>query len=61
MGTTGQWLQTALQGVFNLTPQVTKVQAVMWVLYAVPVVILFLRPARPATPTPQRQPAPAEG
>jgi high-affinity iron transporter len=61
MGTIGQWLQTALQGVFNLTPQVTVVQAVMWVLYLVPVMILFLRPAKPAAPKPQRQPAPAQG
>ena len=61
MGTIGQWLQTALQGVFNLTPQVTVVQAVMWVLYLVPVMILFLRPAKPATPKPQRQAAPAQG
>jgi high-affinity iron transporter len=61
MGTIGQWLQTALQGVFNLTPQVTVVQAVMWVLYLVPVMILFLRPARPAAPKPQRRAAPAQG
>ncbi|GAA0325996.1 FTR1 family protein [Actinoallomurus spadix] len=61
MGTTGQWLQTALQGVFNLTPQVTKVQAVMWVLYVVPVMFLFLRPAKPAAPKPGQQTAAARG
>ncbi len=47
LGTPGQWLQTALQGVFNLTPQVTVVQAIAWTLYVVPVMALFLRPARP--------------
>ncbi|GAA4611613.1 FTR1 family protein [Actinoallomurus liliacearum] len=60
MGTPGQWLQTALQGVFNLTPQVTTVQAVMWVLYVVPVMALFLRPAKPSAPKPQRQTATAQ-
>jgi high-affinity iron transporter len=54
LGTPGQWLQTALQGVFNLTPQVTVVQAIAWTVYVVPVMALFLRPARPvAAPAPQ--------
>jgi high-affinity iron transporter len=58
MGTVGRWLQTALQGVFNLTPQVTVVQAIAWVVYLVPVMVLFLRPAKPAvTTTPREQPA----
>jgi high-affinity iron transporter len=47
MGTPGRWLQTALQGVFNLTPQVTVVQAIAWAVYVVPVMLLFLRPAKP--------------
>ncbi|MCW2945767.1 MAG: High-affinity Fe2+/Pb2+ permease [Actinoallomurus sp.] len=47
MGTPGRWLQTALQGVFNLTPQVTVVQALAWTVYIVPVMALFLRRARP--------------
>ena len=59
LGTTGRWLQTALQGVFNLTPQVTVVQAVMWVVYLVPVMLLFLRPGRPVA-APRRQAAAAE-
>ena len=49
----------ALQGVFNLTPQVTVVQAVMWVVYLVPVMLLFLRPGRPVA-APRRQAAAAE-
>jgi high-affinity iron transporter len=47
MGQAGRWPQTALQGVFNLTPQVTAVQAIAWAVYVVPVMLLFLRPARP--------------
>jgi high-affinity iron transporter len=58
MGTVGRWLQTALQGVFNLTPQVTVVQAIAWVAYVVPVMVLFLRPAKPAvTAAPREQTA----
>ena len=55
LGTPGRWLQTALQGIFNLTPQVTIVQAVAWTLYIVPVMALFLRPAKlPVTPAPRQ-------
>ncbi|MDX6740850.1 iron uptake transporter permease EfeU [Actinocorallia sp. A-T 12471] len=45
-GRPGEWLQTILHGVFNLTPTVTWLQAVVWVAYAVPVLYLFLRPQR---------------
>jgi high-affinity iron transporter len=55
LGTPGRWLQTALQGVFNLTTQVTVVQAIAWTLYIVPVMALFLRPAKlPVTPAPRQ-------
>jgi high-affinity iron transporter len=46
LGEVGRWLQTALQGVFNLTPQVTMVQAIAWVVYIVPVMLLFVLPAK---------------
>lgn len=61
MGGAGRWLQTALQGVFNLTPQVTVVQAVMWAAYVVPVMLLFLRPGKPVAAAPRQRPATAEG
>jgi high-affinity iron transporter len=57
LGTAGRWLQTALQGVFNLTPQVTIVQAIAWVVYVIPVMALFLKPT--AAPAPRKQTAPA--
>lgn len=58
MGEAGRWLQTALQGVFNLTPQVTVAQAIAWVVYIVPVMFFFLRPSKPPVVTaPREQPA----
>jgi high-affinity iron transporter len=62
LGEVGRWLQTALQGVFNLTPQVTVAQAIAWVAYIVPVMFFFLRPAKPVVPAaPREQPAKAGG
>ena len=54
-GRPGEWLQTFLHGIFNLTPTVTWLQAAVWLAYAVPVLYLFLRPsasksASPAAP-----------
>jgi high-affinity iron transporter len=57
LGTVGRWLQTALQGIFNLTPQVTVVQAIAWLVYLIPVMALFLKPS--AAPAPRKQTAPA--
>jgi len=58
LGEAGRWTQTALQGVFNLTPQVTVAQAIAWVAYIVPVMFLFLRPAKPpVSAVPRKQPA----
>jgi high-affinity iron transporter len=44
------WYGTLLRGTVNLTPQTTWLQAAAWLLYVVPVTLLFLRPAvaRPA-------------
>ena len=52
------WYATLLKGIFNFSPQTTVLEAVVWVLYVVPVMALFLRSARrrstsaPSTPTP---------
>jgi high-affinity iron transporter len=63
LGTPGDWLQTVLQGVLNVTPRITWLQLVMWAVYLVPVMALFLRktgPSRPA-PAPKKtvEPAPS--
>ncbi|WP_030507068.1 iron uptake transporter permease EfeU [Microbispora rosea] len=52
------WYSTLLSGMFNITPQPSVLEAVAWVVYLVPVLILFLRPAaktpaRPASKSPQ--------
>ncbi|WP_030166460.1 iron uptake transporter permease EfeU [Spirillospora albida] len=49
-GDPGQWAQTLLHGVCNLTPSVTWLQLAVWIAYLVPVMVLFLRPSRPRTP-----------
>jgi high-affinity iron transporter len=45
----GSWYGTLLKGTLNFTPQTTVLQAVVWVGYLVPVLVLFLRPVRAAT------------
>jgi high-affinity iron transporter len=51
----GSWYGSLLKGVFNFTPQTTWVQAIVWVLYIVPVMTLFFlgsrQPKRPAVAT----------
>jgi high-affinity iron transporter len=54
------WYGTLLKGVFNFQPATTVLQAVAWTAYVVPVLFLFLRPSRTATPAaPVRQPVAA--
>ena len=61
----GTWYATLLKGVFNFSPVTTVLEAVVWVAYAVPVMLLFLRgvrrrsasAARPAAPAPAPTPA----
>ena len=42
----GSWYGTLLKGTINLSPQTTVLQAVVWVAYIVPVMLLFLRRSR---------------
>lgn len=49
------WIGTLLKGTLNFSPATTWLEAIAWVCYVVPVMILFLRqvrtPARPAVST----------
>jgi high-affinity iron transporter len=49
------WYGTLLKGIFNLSPQTTVAQAVVWTLYIVPVMFLFFHKAR--KPRPAVEPA----
>lgn len=42
------WYGTLIKGVFNFSPATTWLELVVWLGYLVPVMYLFLRPARPA-------------
>jgi high-affinity iron transporter len=56
------WYGTLLRGTVNFTPSTTWLQAIAWVLYIVPVFVLFLRPARPPVTAPAAAPvAPVPG
>ena len=52
------WYGTLLKGIFNFSPATTWLEAAAWLLYVVPVMILFFRPARTTSPRPA-VPAPA--
>jgi high-affinity iron transporter len=40
------WYGAVLAGMFNVTPNPTVLETIAWVAYAVPVLFLFLRPAK---------------
>jgi high-affinity iron transporter len=46
------WYGTLLKGVFNFSPATTWLEAAAWLLYVVPVMVLFFRPARTTSPQP---------
>lgn len=52
------WYGSLLKGIFNFSAATTWLQAAVWLLYIVPVMVLFFRPARQAKPAPA--PAPAQ-
>ncbi|RLP95487.1 FTR1 family protein [Micromonospora sp. BL4] len=49
------WYAALLAGMFNVTPAPTVLETIAWIGYAVPVLLLFLRPAR-RTPAPVAAP-----
>ncbi|MEV0896035.1 iron uptake transporter permease EfeU [Actinoplanes sp. NPDC049802] len=50
------WYTALLTGMFNVTPRASVLEAVAWIAYAVPVLLLFLRPAgRKPAPLPAPQ------
>lgn len=44
------WYGTLLKGILNFQPATTVLQAVGYLAYLLPVLVLFFRPARPAAP-----------
>jgi high-affinity iron transporter len=58
----GTWYATVLKGVLNFSPVTTRLEAIAWVLYAVPTMALFLRSVRrrqaPTVSKAPRVPAP---
>ncbi|TYB55028.1 iron transporter [Nonomuraea sp. PA05] len=44
------WYGTVLSGMFNLTPQPSVAEVVVWAAYLVPALVLFLRPQRVSAP-----------
>jgi high-affinity iron transporter len=55
------WYGTILKGTVNFSPATTWLQAIFWLAYLVPVMVLFFRPARAAAESsPSRPTAPPE-
>jgi len=50
------WYGTLLAGMFNITAEPTVLEVIAWVLYAVPVLLLFLWPVRKPAPAPTPAP-----
>jgi high-affinity iron transporter len=46
------WYGVLLKGIFNFNPSPTVVEAAAWVLYLVPVLVLYFRPIKTSTPPP---------
>jgi len=44
------WYGALLKGIFNLGPQMTVLEIVVYVGYLIPTMFLFLRTARPTAP-----------
>ncbi|UUW89423.1 iron uptake transporter permease EfeU [Pimelobacter simplex] len=54
------WYGTLLKGIFNFSPATTKLEALVWTLYVVPVGAIFLLRTRTRTRTPRPAPQPQE-
>jgi high-affinity iron transporter len=54
------WYTALLTGMFNITPTASVLETIAWAAYGIPVLAVFLWPARKAAPVPAREtPAPA--
>ncbi|MFI7598711.1 iron uptake transporter permease EfeU [Actinoplanes sp. NPDC049681] len=54
------WYTALLTGMFNITPTASVLETVAWAAYGLPVLAIFLWPARKPAPAPAREtPAPA--
>ncbi|BCJ52099.1 iron transporter [Actinoplanes sp. NBRC 14428] len=54
------WYTALLTGMFNITPTASVLETVAWAAYGLPVLAIFLWPARRSAPAPAREtPAPA--
>jgi high-affinity iron transporter len=53
------WYSALLTGMFNITPTASVLEVVAYLAYAVPVLVLFLLPQRPAAAPTTATPAPA--
>jgi high-affinity iron transporter len=53
------WYGTLLKGVFNFQPATTVLQGIAWLVYVVPVLVLFFRPVRTPVPAVTREPVSA--
>src|SRR3954469_6748443 len=49
------WYGTLLKGVFNFSPRTTVLEALVWVAYVVPVMVVFFLPQRAPAPVPAAQ------
>jgi high-affinity iron transporter len=43
------WYGSLLKGIFNFSPETTVLQAIAWLAYVVPVMVLYFRPMKPAS------------
>jgi high-affinity iron transporter len=53
------WYTALLTGMFNITPTASVLETVAWAAYGIPVLVLFLRPARKRAPAGTPEPTPA--
>jgi high-affinity iron transporter len=52
------WYGTLLKGIFNFSPATTKLEAAAWLLYAIPVSVLFFLGVRRRSAAPAESPRP---
>lgn len=46
------WYGVLLKGIFNFNPAPTVIEATAWLVYLIPVLVLYLRPVKRSTPPP---------